>query len=419
VGGRVRDAAARRKSSGCSGFESFRKNLRRRSGDRLAGIALTWNALQHFYVYFDIAARLGTDWQAVLRSSLQEAAADRGSAEFTDTLRRLIAALHDAHGLAIHGDPGSTPALAWEWIEDQIVVVWADPATGLHPGDAILSLDGKPAHEALQAAEAFTSGATPQWIRDWTLYVMLGLGPKDSLLRLDVQPLDGLARSVTVQRTAPFFGPGSVLMRRAAILPAPLAEVRPGIFYADLSRLDDDDFNAALDRLASARGIIFDLRDHPHVSYSFLQHLTDRPLLSAVSLMPLTTRPDRQDVVWTRFQRFLPPKAPRFHGRIAFLAGGRGFSAIESYLNIVEAYHLGEIVGGPTAGTNGNMIFLNLPGDYMLSWTGLRTLKVDGSPNEGVGVAPTVPAALTRRGVAAGRDDVLEKAIAVVQGSTD
>ncbi len=46
----------------------------------------------------------------------------------------------------------------------------------------------------------------------------------------------------------------------------------------------------------------------------------------------------------------------------------------------------------------------------------MKTLKRDGSRFHGVGVLPTVPAARTIKGLAAGRDEVLEKALALVRG---
>ena len=46
----------------------------------------------------------------------------------------------------------------------------------------------------------------------------------------------------------------------------------------------------------------------------------------------------------------------------------------------------------------------------------MRVLNHDGSRLHGVGVLPTVPALRTIRGIAAGRDEVLEKAIGVVSG---
>jgi C-terminal processing protease CtpA/Prc len=83
-------------------------------------------------------------------------------------------------------------------------------------------------------------------------------------------------------------------------------------------------------------------------------------------------------------------------------------------MGIVEAYKLGEIVGGPTAGTNGNVNPFSLPGGYSMSWTGMRVTKHDGSHHHGVGIRPTVPVSRTLRGVAEGRDEVLEKGIEIV-----
>ncbi|HEX6812402.1 MAG TPA: S41 family peptidase [Planctomycetota bacterium] len=92
-------------------------------------------------------------------------------------------------------------------------------------------------------------------------------------------------------------------------------------------------------------------------------------------------------------------------------------SYAESVLGIIEAYKLGEIVGGTTAGTNGNVNPFDLPGGYSVSWTGMKVLKHDGSRHHGVGIAPTVPVAPTAAGIAAGRDEVLEKAVEVLKAA--
>jgi C-terminal processing protease CtpA/Prc len=83
-------------------------------------------------------------------------------------------------------------------------------------------------------------------------------------------------------------------------------------------------------------------------------------------------------------------------------------------MGIVEHEKLGEIVGATTAGTNGNVNPFTLPGGYHVMWTGMKVLKHDGSRHHGVGIRPTVPVSRTREGVAAGRDEVLEKGIEVV-----
>ena len=44
----------------------------------------------------------------------------------------------------------------------------------------------------------------------------------------------------------------------------------------------------------------------------------------------------------------------------------------------------------------------------------MKVLKHDGSRHHGVGIQPTVPAARTIRGITEGRDEVLDRAVAVV-----
>jgi hypothetical protein len=45
----------------------------------------------------------------------------------------------------------------------------------------------------------------------------------------------------------------------------------------------------------------------------------------------------------------------------------------------------------------------------------MQVLKHDGSQHHGVGIAPTVPATPTAKGITEGRDEVLEKAVEVMK----
>jgi hypothetical protein len=50
-----------------------------------------------------------------------------------------------------------------------------------------------------------------------------------------------------------------------------------GIYYVDLTRAAAPDVEAAMERLASAPGVVFDLRDRPHDVERVLSHLLTRP----------------------------------------------------------------------------------------------------------------------------------------------
>ena len=111
----------------------------------------------------------------------------------------------------------------------------------------------------------------------------------------------------------------------------------------------------------------------------------------------------------------LPPKEPYLGAKRVFLTNGGAISYAESTMGIVENYKLGEILGETTAGTNGNVNPFILPGGYSVTWTGMKVLKHDGSQHHGVGIRPTIPVSRTQAGVAAGRDEILERGVAVLK----
>ena len=112
----------------------------------------------------------------------------------------------------------------------------------------------------------------------------------------------------------------------------------------------------------------------------------------------------------------IDPKPPRLRGKVAFVIDGRTLHYSETLLEMVEQYRWAEIVGEPSGGDNGSRNTSDLPGGWRVVWSGQRTLKHDGSPYHGVGVRPTVPVSRTLQGIAAGRDEMVERAVEVVGG---
>ena len=376
---------------------------------RLGGVAIAWNVLQHFYPYFDVVK---TDWAGELTTALDAAALATDERGYADVLRTLVAALHDGHGRVVSvADPPFVPPVAWEWIEGRLVVVAADVSTGLQPGDAVDAIDGVPVERMLRERERLISGATPQWIRVRAVQELaMGLPQSPVALTVERFSASGRREQVVVTRGTqpqPFTQPRL----------EKLVELEPGIFYLDLDRLSDADFAAALPRLASARGLVFDLRGYPRLMnpIKFLGHLSQTPMTSAQWHVPQVSAPDRQGTTFVRSGWPVAPQMPYLAARKAFITGGGAISYAESIMGIVEHYQLADIVGAPTAGTNGDINSFPVPGNLVVIFTGMKVLKHDGSQHHGIGIQPTAPVQRTRAGVAAGRDEALERAVQAVK----
>jgi C-terminal processing protease CtpA/Prc len=382
----------------------------------LADVIIAWNIFEHFYPYFDV---LKTDWFAELPKALRTAATYSGPADFQKTLERLVAALQDGHGRVGSSHQGAMlrPPLTLDWVQDQFLVtrVQAGKAEGVAPGDRVLKIDGKPLEQAAAEARSLISGATRQWIDHRSADELSNCNPATRRMTLEIEPYthQGTTKTVELDCATPRF---KVPETYTEPRPEKLAELEPGIFYVDLDRVKEDDWTAAVPTLEKAKGIIFDMRGYPgQPGIEVLAHLTGTTIRSAKFTVGSAAMPDRLDTTYHDGGWPVQPQKPYFNARRVFLTDGRAISYAETVMGIVEAFKLGEIVGGPTAGTNGNVNPFRLPGGYNISWTGMKVLKHDGSQHHGIGILPTVPVARTRQGVAEGKDEILLKGLEVVK----
>jgi C-terminal processing protease CtpA/Prc len=375
---------------------------------RLADIVIAWNIFQHFYPYFDV---VGTDWDAALTKMLKKALADQNEEDFFDTLRLLVAMIHDGHGGVYCQSQNTQVGLPFlvDWIEDKAVIVFAKDTDNFKVGDIVVSIDGVPAQEVLAKEGMYISGS-PQWKRSKALH-RFGYGKEGStakiIIKRDNQPLEITAARDTREYLTE---PKKYLFE----------EIEDGIFYVDLDKMDMPEIAPKIEDLANAKGIIFDLRGYPKNTVEIISHLlTTADTSSAWMRTPRTVYPDRENSSgYMHHSWLIPTKKPHIQGKVVFIIDGRAISYAESYMSFIENYRLADIVGQPTAGTNGNVNAFNLPGGFRVTWTGMKVVKHDGSQHHLIGIQPTVPAHRTIQGVLEGRDEFLEKALATIHGES-
>lgn len=386
------------------------------SGDdryvRMGNVALVWGIFQHFYPYWDFVA---ADWDAELAKSLSSAAIDSDGKAFAHTLYKMTAHLNDGHIIVYSDDDGEEfPPLKLVALHGKLHVQYVEEAAKEMPlGSIILAIDDEPAEQFMAKSKSERSAATETFLNDrLATFALMGL--KDSTVKLSYQTPDNEKKEINLARDVD----GSKYIRDYYILagrPEAISEIQSGIWYVDLIRTNLKSFEDALPNLTSARGIIFDCRPYPSGdALTILGHLHNEYMLSANWDFPVSTEPDRRNMVWQRSRSTYAPRSPQITCRKVFLTNGGCISAAETFLGVVEFYKLGEIIGEQTAGTNGNTNGIELPGGYMIPWTGLRVIKHDGTAHHGVGIKPTISVSPTVKGIIEGRDEVLEKAIEVL-----
>jgi Peptidase family S41 len=375
-----------------------------------ADVIVFWNVFAHFWSYW---RAVDTEWTPVLDTALRRALQDRNADDHLATIERLSAAAPDGHVSV--SCPGTKPTsdlpLKLEVIEGHVVVT-ESLADGVDRGDIVDTVDGQSSLERLQAEQSRVSGS-PQWQLRLAAR-RLRSGPRDSIAKL------GLRRGaeslvVSVRRGAGLSAtpPGRAIERLA-----------DGVYYIDLSRARLTDLEANMAQLATAPGIVFDVRGRPLGNHDILSHLFTHldPGLS-LETIPLIIRPFSGSIpaAWEDHTPDNMPQfrvaSPHFTGRVAFLTGAGAISYAESVMAYVAHYRLGAIVGEATAGTNGDIAEMSMPTGCTSFFTGRRVTMPDGRPFHLRGIEPTIPVSRTIAGLAAGRDEVLDKALDYVRGA--
>ncbi len=170
-----------------------------------------------------------------------------------------------------------------------------------------------------------------------------------------------------------------------------------------------------LEAIEGTRGLIIDIRNYPSdfVVFALGQHL-----------VPQTTpfaRFTRGDLTSPGTFRFsdstsLSPKSPFYDGKVVVLVDEASQSSSEYTSMAFRAGPNAAVVGSQTAGADGNISRITLPGGYETMISGIGVFYPDRSPTQKIGIIPDVTIRPTIAGVRAGRDEVLEEAVQMILG---
>ena len=107
-------------------------------------------------------------------------------------------------------------------------------------------------------------------------------------------------------------------------------------------------------------------------------------------------------------------EAKRYMGRIIILVNEMTQSQAEESAMALQSIPGAKTFGSQTAGADGNVSLVYLPGDIKTYFSGRANFYPDGTPTQHVGVKIDYEVKPTIKGIREGKDEVLERAVRYV-----
>ena len=388
------------------------------AGFQLLALYRYWNIIRYWYPYRDL---IGDDWTKVLTEYIPKIALASSADEYKRQFLTLIARVHDTHAnlwssLEVRPPVGKcrVPVIT-RFVDDRAVVSGffaADDAarTHLQRGDVIEAIDGVPVTGLIAQWEPYYADSNrAAELRD--MGRSLTQGPCGDV-KLGVRRGDE-ALDVATARTSD-----------APPQDAHGTHDRPGdafqllskeVAYVKISTLKQKDVKKDIESATGMKGLIVDLRDYP----------SDFPIFELGSHLV------RHETPFVRFTngdlanpgafRFTPalslkPAEPYYAGKVIVLVDEVTQSSAEYHAMAFRATPNAMVMGSTTAGADGNVSQIPLPGGLHTMISGIAVLYPDKRPTQRVGIVPDRVVRPTVAGIRAGRDEVLEAVIREIVG---
>lgn len=397
---------------------------------RLLALFRFWNVINYFYPYKQL---LDEPWENVLTRFIPQFEADKDALDYQRTALEMVANIHDSHGFTrgagkLDEALGTYyPPLNVRYIEGQTVITHlldaaAAQAAGVKVGDIALAIDGEAVAARRERFGRLLAASTPQ---SWQVNIHRRLlrGAQNSKIKLSLKGADGQTREVEMERKL-----NAAEFSRAVVAqtarPTPVYGVLPnGYGYIDLARLEHADADKAMDAVMKTPALIFDMRGYPNgTGWTIATRLTTkrnvtaalfrRPMLEATSF----SNSDYAGGSDFSFgQELPPPRGEAYTGKVVMLINEDAISQAEHTCLFFESATKVTFIGSPTAGANGDVTNVVLPGGLVVYFSGHDVRHADGRQLQRIGIQPDIRVWPTVRGLREGHDEILEAAIKFLQ----
>ncbi|WP_143754139.1 S41 family peptidase [Chryseobacterium sp. 52] len=183
------------------------------------------------------------------------------------------------------------------------------------------------------------------------------------------------------------------------------------IGYIRINDIFSGNFRVSFDKISHTKAIIFDLRAYPNeIAVDFLKYFDTRPFQTMNLYRADVTYPGMMRTIENEMH--IPDsKKNAYTGPVILLVNEYTQSQGESMLLAMKSIKNSVTLGDYTAGTNGNVMIITLPGKVKIRMSGMGVLLPDYTAVQRTGIRPDILVQETSASLSKGEDIQLKEAV--------
>lgn len=380
---------------------------------RLLSLFRYWNYVEYFSPY---KYQTDMDWDTVLDTMIPKFLYPETERDFYMASLELVVSLNDGHASLYNVKMinfTGTYRIPAEFmiIDDKAVFTnfYNDSLASvddLRVGDAITKIDGRAVKAIFDEQEKYITGSNlAKKKASW--YSIIFDGPSDTV------EIEYLRNNETSTKTIKRYLPND--LKTDPKKGKKFKTLNGNIGYVNTGLIDIKDVEIIMEELKNTDAIIFDVRTYPNASiYQALsKYINSTGSSFYKSIYPDLNYPGK--FICKEGSKSFFSEELKYKGKVVLLTNEKAISHAEFTIMSLQSGDNVTTIGSQTSGADGNVSVFKMVDGYSTGISGIGIFYPDGTETQRKGVKIDTEVNPTLEGIAAGRDEILEKAIEFIK----
>lgn len=381
---------------------------------RFLSLCKLWNIVRYYYPYFQ---SISDTWNNVFFEMLPLFINAKNEQEYYAAVQIFGSRLKDSHVAVKIGDSDEYDGkyvgnVVLKTSEGRTFVkgfIISAIHSALQKGDEILSIDGKNIISIQDSLKEKNSGSNEIVLsRDINRLLLLS---KKKTVQLEVIRQN---RMIKIQEHLTHINTARETEEaeyKSKASKAVSKIIDRNIGYIRINDIFSGNFRISFDKISHSKAIIFDLRAYPNeIAVDFLKYFDTRPFQTMNLYRADVTCPGMMRTIQNEM-RIPDSKKDAYTGPVVLLINEYTQSQGESMLLAMKSIKNSVTLGDYTAGTNGNVMVITLPGKTKIRMSGIGVLLPDYRATQRTGIRPDILVQENSASLLRGEDVQLKEAI--------